>query len=201
MVQAHFENQIFQWLDDENTRQHLIEAGNLVNIAFHHMVRWYPQISNDGRDVYALNVRQKLEHWEISNGAIESYKMKIQILENYTRSGLNDIFTQSTHPEHNISVSRMKSILLALNNPTLQDVRDCLNDNYTVVLISKEEKNVLNGNPRKMYQIDGRMVPGAGLSVNGEANERLAAIGAVIDRNNRQDLIDYLNQNFGHLFN
>jgi hypothetical protein len=201
MIRAHFENQIFQWLDNENSRQHLTETGNLVNIAFHHMVRWYPQISNDGKDTYALGVMRKLENWEISRRAIESFKTNIQFRENITKSELSKIFTQSTHPEHNISVNRMKSILLGLNNPTLQDVRNCLNDNYKVVLISIEEKNVLNGNRRRMYKIDDQMVAGAGMRVNGEANERLTAISAIIDHNDRQNLIDYLTNNFGQLFN
>jgi hypothetical protein len=201
MIRAHFENQIFQWLDDQNTRQHLIERGNLVNIAFHHMVRWYPQISNNGKDTYALHVMQKLENWEISQRAIDSFMMNIQFRESITRGELNSTFVQSTHPEHNISVDRMKSILLALNNPTLDDVRNCLNDNYNVVLISIEEKNVLNGNPRRMYQMDGQLFPGAGMRINGDANQRLEAIGAVVDSAQRQILIDYLTEKFGYLFN
>jgi hypothetical protein len=126
---------------------------------------------------------------------------KIENQEISKKNDLNDFFIQSTHPEHNISVSKMKMNLLDLNNPTLQDVRNYLRGNYTVVLISKEEQKVLNGSKKKLYQLDGQMVPGAGLSVNGEADERLAAIGAVIDPAHRQNLIEYIFQRFGPLFN
>lgn len=200
MVKAHFENQIQNWLNDQNTRQFLHVRGNLVNIAFHHLVRWYPQISNEGKDTYGLHVIEKLENWKITQRAIKSFMSELLNRQPNSKVELNNLFKQLTHPEHNISVDRMKSILLALQDPTIEDVQNCLNNNYGVILISIEEKNVLNGNPRKMYQIDGQLVPGAGLRVNGDANERMEAIGAEIDPDKHQNLIDYLNKYFGHLF-
>jgi hypothetical protein len=49
--------------------------------------------------------------------------------------------------------------------------------------------------------MDGQLFPGAGMRINGDANQRLEAIGAVVDSAQRQILIDYLTEKFGYLFN
>ena len=47
MTKSHFENQIFTWLNNQEIRAQLETTNNLINIAFHHLIRWYPQISDD----------------------------------------------------------------------------------------------------------------------------------------------------------
>jgi hypothetical protein len=49
-----------------------------------------------------------------------------------------------------------------------------------VVILSKEESTVLDGSPKKLYELDGKKVPGAGLRSKGSKIERLNAVGAVL---------------------
>jgi hypothetical protein len=191
MTKVHFENQIYTWLNNNEIRALLETKGNLVNIAFHHLVRWFPQISDNGLDTYSLNYIDKIRNWEISNRAIIAFQEKLnQITGNHSRSQLNQVLKDSTHPEHNISVDSKKRQLLNLERPNLQSVIECLNDGYKVILLSKDESSVLNGNPKNEYILDGKIEKGKGMRVNGTYEERLIEIGAtVVDQKTKDNFI------------
>jgi hypothetical protein len=191
MTKVHFENQIYTWLNNNEIRALLETNGNLVNIAFHHFIRWYPQISDNGLDTYSLNYIDKIKNWEISNRAIIAFQERLnQITGRHSRSQLNQILKDSTHPEHNISVDSKKRQLLNLETPNLNSVVNCLNDGYKVILLSKDERDVLNGNPNNEYILDGRIEHGRGMRVQGSYEERLNTIGAiVIDQQTKDNFI------------
>jgi hypothetical protein len=196
MTKAHFENQIYTWLNNNEIRELIGTNGNLVNIAFHHFIRWYPQISDNGLDTYSLSYIDKIRNWEISNRAINAFQERLnQIPGRHSRSQLNQFLKDSTHPEHNISVNLKKSQLLNLEIPNLNNVINCLNDGYKVILLSKDESNVLNGNPRNEYTLDGRIENGRGMRVQGTYEERLNTIAAtVIDQQTKDNFIRNLLQ-------
>lgn len=188
MTKSHFENQIFTWLNNQEIRAQLETTNNLINIAFHHLIRWYPQISNDGRDTYKLNYEGKIKNWEISNRAIMAFNERLnQINEPYKGKTLDLALKDSTHPEHNVSVNSKKSQLLNLEVPNLQNVRNCLNEEYKVILLSKEESRVLNGNKRNEYLLDGQNIRGQGMNTRGSYEERLSAIGAIVANQQSKD--------------
>jgi hypothetical protein len=188
MTKAHFEKQIYIWLNNNEIRALLETNGNLVNIAFHHFIRWYPQISDNGLDTYSLNYIDKIRNWEISERAIIAFQDKLkQIIGRPSRSQLNQALKDSTHPEHNISVDLKKRQLLNLETPNLKSVINCLNDGYKVILLSKDERNVLNGNPRNEYILDGRIELGRGMRVIGSYEERLNKIGASVFNQQSKD--------------
>ncbi len=191
MTKVHFENQIYSWLNNNEIRPLLEANKNLVNIAFHHFIRWYPQISDNGLDTYSLSYIDKVKNWEISDRAVIAFQERLnQINGRQSRSLLNQLLKETTHPEHNISVDSKKRQLLNLTRPNLSIVKDCLNDGYKVILLSKDETNVLNGNPRNEYILDGRIEHGRGMRVHGSYEERLNAIGAtVIDQETKDKFI------------
>ena len=162
MEKEHFEQQIHQWLSDNMINQKIKKQGNIVNVSFHHLIRWSPQISSCGRDTYSLDLIDKLRNWRITERAINSFRTAYDNLDpNSNISLLNKTFNESTHPEHNISVNLMKMKLLEIENISIDSTRNCLQNNYEVILISKEERNVLNGNPKKQYILDGNLINGA----------------------------------------
>ncbi len=188
MTKSHFENQIFTWLNNQEIRAQLETPNNLINIAFHHLIRWYPQISNNGFDTYKLNYEGKIRNWEISNRAILAFNETLNHLnEPYRHATFDLALKESTHPEHNVSVNSKKSQLLNLQEPNLQNVRNCLNEEYKVILLSKEESNVLNGNIKNEYKLDGQSLRGQGMRTRGSYNERLSAIGATIANQQAKD--------------
>ena len=200
MEKEHFERQIHQWLSDNMVNHKIKDQGNIVNVAFHHLIRWYPQISTCGRDTYALDLIGKLRNWRITSRAINSFRQAYDNLDaNSNISLLNKTFNESTHPEHNISVNLMKIKLLNLQQLNIENIRNCLQNNYEVVLISKEEKNVLNGSPNKQYILDGNLINGAGLAIKGEANERLNIIESSINEEETLSLINELFNRFNCL--
>jgi hypothetical protein len=193
MTKEHFEHQIFSWLNNKEIRPLLETNRNLINIAFHHLIRWYPQISDEGFDIYSLDYIGKLRNWDISSRAILLLKERlIQSKKPYKKIELNKILKDTTHPEHNVSVDLKKAQLLNLKNPSIDDVRDCLNSDYKVILLSKEEKNVLNGKITKEYVLDGTPCFGKGMSTRGSYSERLNSIEASIVKNEKEELIKEL---------
>ena len=86
----------------------------------------------------------------------------------------------------------MKIKLLEIQKLNIENIRNCLQNNYEVILISKEEKNVLNGNQNKQYLLDGNLRNGAGLAIKGEANERLNIIESSINEDETRSLIKEL---------
>ena len=196
MTKAYFENQIFTWLNNSEVRPSLDISRNLINVAFHHLIRWHPQVSHEGFDTYKLSCIEKLRNWEISNRAIVAFTERLSQINTPCRMKmLNDVFKELTHPEHNVSVNLKKTQLLNLANPNLENVRSCLNNDYKVILLSKEESRVLNGKSTNQYMLDGQYQSGRGLSTKGSYTERLESIGAtIVDFQSKDDLIRHLTE-------
>lgn len=199
MHKKYFEEQICQWLNSDAIRENIGVGNLLINVAFHHLIRWYPQISNDGFDLYKFDFLNKIRNCRITNRAIQSFRSKLWsengnlLNKNLTQADINQLFKESTHPEHNVSVQFKKDQLMQLSeSPNLLDVQNCLRNGYEVVLISKEEKNVLNGSPNKEYELDGVIRNGAGLAILGEAQERMDAINATFNQAATNELIENL---------
>ena len=198
MTKLHFEKEIFNWLNKKEIRPLLETKGNLTNIAFHHLIRWHPQISDDGYDTYNLNFIDKIRNWEISMRGIIAFEKKLNHSDRLSSISLiNKVLIESTHPEHNVSVDSKKQQLLKLENYNLKTVQDCLNEEYKVILLSKEESNVLNGSVNKEYKLDGKNIRGIGLRTIGSYTERLNAIGASIaTKQEKEALIRFLINRF-----
>lgn len=198
MTKFHFEKEIFNWLNKKEIRPLLETKGNLTNIAFHHLIRWHPQISDDGYDTYNLNFIDKIRNWEISRRGIIAFEKKLNHSDRLSSISLiNKVLIESTHPEHNVSVDSKKQQLLKLENYNLKTVQDCLNEEYKVILLTKEESNVLNGSVNKEYKLDGKNIRGKGLRTIGSYTERLNAIGASIaTKQEKEALIRFLTNRF-----
>lgn len=192
------ENQIYECLKNNDIAGSK-EANDIIYITFRHLVRWYPQVSNNGKDTYSLNFLEKLYNWEITERAIKAFKNAVKDKKDLSISKLNKIFNKETHPEHNIPVDKMISRLLELQkNSTEQDVIDCLKNDYEVVIISNDESKVLNGSKSKKYLLDGIEKDGKGMGKNCENGvKRLRDIEAKIANDDcKKDLIDYLKKKF-----
>jgi hypothetical protein len=193
--------EITNWLNQESVRNRLNGGKNIVNIAFHHMVRWYPQISNNGMDTYGLGLLDKLTNWRLSSRAHDAILERAHELPiNAIRAELNNAFRSILHPEHNVPVKVKKQELINLVNPDIERVRESLEKEYEVILITKKEASVLNGRRNCNYQLDQQIIIGCGLSSSGSYAERLHAIEAVIiPERTKENLIEYLRGHFPNL--
>jgi len=199
MEKKYFENEIYEWLNKVN-HNNLSQSNHLINVAFHHLLRWYPQLSINGFDVYKLSFIEKLSNWRITNRAIEAFWLEVKNLPaNTKKTRLTEIFNQFTHPEHNVPVQVMKLKLIELDDFSIEKVRLTLTTDYEVILISKEEENVLNGAINKSYLLDNNEISGAGLRKKGEAAQRLQAVNAIIDEQKKIDLINWMKNHFLNL--
>lgn len=192
--------EITNWLIQRPYRDRL-NGSNIIHIAFHHMVRWYPQISNNGMDVYGLGIMDKLINWQLSSRAsVAVMELADTLPVNATRADLNKAFRQILHPEHNVPVKVKKQELMHLANPDFKIVRKALEMEYEVILITKQEASVLNGRRESSYVLDNQMVRGCGLSSSGSYTERLEAISAVLlPESAQENLIQYLRGRFANL--
>jgi hypothetical protein len=193
--------EITNWLDQDSIRNRLNDSKNITNIAFHHMVRWYPQISNNGMDTYGLGILDKLTNWRLSSRAYNAILERANELPiNATRAELNKALQSVFHPEHNVPVKIKKLELINLVNPDFEIVRQTLENEYEVILITKQEARVLNGRRNSNYQLDQQVVMGCGLTSSGSYAERLHAIQAVtIPRTTQEELIQFLTGRFPNL--
>ena len=148
--------------------------------------------------IYKLNFIDKIRNWEISNRAIMVFEENLKQLDVLPSINLiNEVLKESTHPEHNVSVDTKKQELLDLDNYNLKIIQNCLNEEYKVILLSKEETMVLNGSVSKEYALDGQKILGRGLRTNGSYKERLNAIGALIaTKQEKEALIRNLTSRF-----
>jgi hypothetical protein len=113
---------------------------NMVEILFAHLIRWYPQISLEGRDTYALGIEEKIEHHEISQDAIRSLREAMQ------RGESKESMKKLLHYEHNVPVDMVKKRLLELLNNSSADfesIKRLMDSSYEVILISKAEESMI----------------------------------------------------------
>ena len=190
--------EITNWLNQESIRNKLNTSKNILNITFHHLVRWYPQISSDGRDTYGLSILNQLENWRLSERAELAIRAKMNELPVNIKKGLmNEEFKKLIHPEHNVPVKVKKMELLASEAPTVNRVHHVLETGYEVILISKEEAAVLNGSMKTLFSLDVAQRNGCGMSSTGKFTERLDAIDArIISAQNQQNLIQDIQNRF-----
>ena len=175
--------QIFDLIKQSNAE---VRGTKMFKILLYHLVRWYPQVTLAGDDVYAGSIDVNIQNLPYT---IRSEKIITDILESrITDSEKRKQFKKHTHHEHNPPVHVKASELLYLKDEllTLNAVKNILNDQYDVILITQEEKNVLNGNPNNLYSLDGLQTNGCGLSRSGNYTERLEAINATLINNEQK---------------
>ena len=172
--------QIFDLLKQSTSE---VRGTKMFKILLYHLVRWFPQVTNEGNDVYASSILINIQNLPYS------HRSEI-IINEILRSNISEAekhkqFKENTHHEHNPPVHVKAGELLSLfdESLSLDSVRKILIDNYHVILITQDEKNVLNGNPKNLYKIDGFQTNGRGLSKKGSYTERLDAINAKLIKN------------------
>lgn len=184
-IRSAFAEQIKNWLSDKEFRELLDRKKYKImpEIAFDHLVRWYAQVDDNGRDNYSAGgIIERLHHCKISKEASSLCRDLIDD-ETYLKKSKSDKKTKLksiVHYEHNVPVKIMKNKLLNLVPPfTVDDVKDVLNKDYEIIIISKAE----------MKKIDSSIY-----KASGEYEERLnyAEI-SLIDIEDKENLIYSIN--------
>ena len=172
-----FENQILDWLTNKNLRSLLIRENRktLAETSFDLLIRWYPQIATDGCDSYSLDILGRIENSLVTEKA---QNLLLEICGNFsgTKKELKNRLKKAVHFEHNSPVDVIKNKLLNLQDITIENVREILNEGYSIVIITKEEENLLRS--KKLIK-------------TGEFQFRMDSIGAkLINENSKNDLIN-----------
>ena len=167
-IRSVFAEQIKNWLSDIELRQLLIRNG---------------QVDENGRDNYSAGgVIERFRHCKMSKQALISCRLIIRDEKNIKKSKaekskkLKDI----VHYEHNVPVKVMKQKLLQIETPfTLNKVEKVLNNDYEVIIISKDERKRIDSSKYKD---------------TGEFSERLKyANVTLINTNEKVELINEIN--------
>jgi hypothetical protein len=174
-----FEDQIMDWLTNKNLRSLLIRENRktLAETSFDLLIRWYPQIATDGCDSYGLDILGRIENSLVTEKA---QNLLLEICENFsgTKKELKNRLKKAVHFEHNSPVDVVKNKLLMLQDIKIENVRHILNDGYAIVIITKEEENLLRS--KKLIK-------------TGDFLFRLESIGAsLISEKSKNDLINSL---------
>ena len=149
-IRSVFAEQIKNWLSDIELRQLLIRNGHkkLPEITFDHLVRWYVQVDDNGRDNYSAGgVIERFRHCNISKEALNLCRLIIREEKNIniSKTEKSKKLKGVVHYEHNVPVKVMKTKLLQLEIPfTLKDVESVLNNEYEVIIISKGERKKID---------------------------------------------------------
>jgi len=163
--------------------QHLLSSEiafeNIENVGFKEvfvaMVRHYAEITPELKKAYS----------DKSYSLYKKYhKIGIRaakILDEYKGNEKNIPNNKRLHAEHMPPVSVIRKQLTGLGfAPSLEDVKKVLAD-YEVILITKEEANVLDGSPTKKYLIDGKPYSGLDVKSKGTKEERINALKLAYD--------------------
>jgi hypothetical protein len=181
-IRSVFAEQIKNWLSDSELRKLLIRKGykKLPEITFDHLVRWYVQVDENGRDNYSAGgIIERFRHCKISKEAMDLCRLIIRNEKTTTKSKTEKSkkLKAIVHYEHNVPVKVMKQKLLQIETPfTLKDVESVLNNDYEVIIISKEERRRIDSSKYKDA---------------GEFLERLNYANVIIiDTNEKEELIN-----------
>lgn len=138
---------------------------------FKSAIRQFPENNSENKKTWK-NVDLYLKNHRISERAAK-------IIDNHDGEG--DLW-RLLHYEHIIPVSSTINALLNLGkNPSREAVRDVLFKSE-VIILSKEESNILDGNVYNMYPLEKSMVNGKGMRSSGSKEERLNSLDIKIDK-------------------
>ena len=185
-IQEAFENQILNWLSNRELRALISreERKTLAETSFDLLIRWYPQISSDGRDSYGLDIIGRLENAKVSMRA----KILIEQICNEFIGSKNELkkeLKRVLHYEHNVPVDVIKKRLIQLETINIETIKTLLSNDYSIVLITKAEEQSLREN---------------GYTSRGEYQERLDAISTIlIDEETKSELIQTIKNRLNQL--
>ncbi len=156
-------------LHSENFYHNIFKPG--YKEIFIQYLRQFPGISKDGKNTWK-KIDLYLKHHKITIRAVKA-------LEEF--KGDNKELWNEVHYEHIFPNSLLMKELVALGfKPNLEDIKNIMKMSE-VIILSKEEANLLDGSINKLYPLEGKMLNGKGMRSKGYPNERLKAIDAKID--------------------
>lgn len=125
-------------------------------------VRHYPEFTNDGKHTWR-KIDSYLKNHKVSKRAAD-------ILNNNSNN-IKDV-----HYEHIIpvkcTIEKLKKLLCLKSDIPKSDIEEIMSE-CEVMIISKEEKSILDGSLKKSYNIDNNDCKGLGLKTNCNASERI----------------------------
>lgn len=134
------------------------------------MTRHYPEYTFEGKKAYQ-NLERYKKHHRITTRAAK-------VIDSGGTA-------KDVHPEHLLPNEQVFQELLRLcqseDEISREDITEILSKSE-MIIVSKEEAGVLDGNKDEKYPLDGKLVYGSGLKKCGTPEERLNAIGATFDQ-------------------
>lgn len=162
---------LFQ-LNDPWIKENLENIG--VKSSIKQMTRLYPEYTIDNDKAYKN---------------IEKYKQyhRITVRASQAIDNNEDVHLEHSYPNEQIF---QDLLILSKNKEEIkkEDLVQLLS-NSEVIILSKEEKQVLDGSPSKQYMLDGKLVFGCGMLKKGTLEERLKAINATFEPRYEQNSI------------
>lgn len=145
------------------------------------ILRQYCEITSDGKKTWQkIDLYKK--HHKLSVRAVK-------IIDGYANKH-NPSLWKELHYEHIVPISSVIKKLKDLkDNFTEQDIFNIMQD-CEVIILSKEEAVVLDGNKNKHYMLDGTLIKGRGLKSCGTKAIRLEAINAKIHPKYQNNTLD-----------
>jgi hypothetical protein len=163
-------------LNSEYYRDNFSKPG--LKEIFKSAIRQFPENNSENKKTYK-KVELYKRHHKISERAAK-------IIDNYDGEG--ELY-KLLHYEHIVPVSSTILDLLKLGeNPSREAVSDVLSETE-VIILSKEESNILDGNVEKMYPLEESMVHGKGMKSSGTKAERLSSIDIRIDKRYAKNML------------
>ncbi|MGE4195197.1 MAG: hypothetical protein AB7E51_17570 [Pseudodesulfovibrio sp.] len=166
----------------DHSSENLVQESILISI--HAQLNCQTDFNKAIKYILGRSIRSYYEftgNEELTWKKIELYKKHHKFTKraaDLLRSGATE---KQLHYEHMVPVSLLLQQLFALDDKSdINEIRAIL-DTSEVVILSKEEATVLDGNKQLKYLLDGNFVNGKGLRTKGTMEERLKAIGAELD--------------------
>ncbi|MDO6803024.1 hypothetical protein Q4595_11245 [Wenyingzhuangia sp. 1_MG-2023] len=134
-------------------------------------IRQYPEITSENKRTWK-NIDRYLKHLKISERAAK-------IIDSNKE---NKNLWKLLHYEHIEPVSlTIKKLIELDNNPLIEDVENVMKC-CEVIILSKEEANIIDGSIDRVYPLEGKLVKGKGMRSFGNKDERMNSLGIKIDK-------------------
>lgn len=155
--------QLCMLLNDDEFRKNYKKPGykEIINT----IVRHYPEITEDGKTTWT-DIEMYKKCFKISERAMKKIEE--------SKAPKKEIWKE-VHFEHIFPIALTINCLLMLENPTFFEVEKIM-ELSEIIILSKEEAEVLDGSPSKMYILENKLLAGKGMRSSGYPEERLKAI-------------------------
>jgi hypothetical protein len=160
-------NQLLQILNENLILEKLKNEG--INKVIERIVRWYRQITNDGKKDTYQQIKAYKRNFKVTTAA---YKLLVL-------SNTHEQFSYEHTPAVSVIIKKIIEKVTVKEQLVINDLEKIF-DKYEIIIMLKGQSNCINGSEKNHYEIGDNKIRGAGMKSKGSLHERLTHLNDTI---------------------